>query len=316
MTGAEGYDVLQRFGYPCKADLSEWQYSVAEVSLGSRVQWPKLDIDVVDHEEKEGHTWYRIKCSIDPVGSCPKQWELRRRLKQIREEWHDVIKHNCGWEGYYQSVPEGFASRGGLPGTTAVLATWAKGIAEAMNTGKAPPKVAHETLIFLDILREPPEVTSNFLIKFGVPVKSDMHWFSFEGPEDQWPKLNLEVKGSEQNNGQTVLSLEGSLRSKDGLTIADWETQQSLEDIRSKWSAPAASEYGVTDTILTPGLFTGSGHIASSVGEWVAVLVKGINERSIPPGALALSLRFLGAPLAPPRLQRPEDAAPPQPPEC
>eukprot|EP00927_Polykrikos_kofoidii_P069768 TRINITY_DN65383_c0_g1_i1.p1 TRINITY_DN65383_c0_g1~~TRINITY_DN65383_c0_g1_i1.p1 ORF type:complete len:305 (+),score=40.01 TRINITY_DN65383_c0_g1_i1:51-965(+) len=289
-------DPLLRFGYPCSPDCSKWEFSLAEVSKGARAQWPKLEVDITGHEERDGHTWYMIKCTIDPVGRAPKEWKLERRLKQIREDWHDVIKYNCGWDGYNKQLPDHFASRGGLKGTTRALNEWAKGVARAMNMGKATPSVVRETLKFLEVTSEPVEPTDVFLLRFGFACKADNKWFKFEGAKDVWPVLTMEVRGFEEQNGQTVFAIHACLKPSTGDTELTWISRRSLEHIRHAWSGVLSTDYDYAVTIPSAGYFADTEDIAGGIAEWVMELARGINERIVPPGALALTLRFLDAP--------------------
>jgi len=97
---------------------------------------PALAIAVNGHEEESGHTMYILKCSLTntdsvlkPDGngaSCqgPIAWTCRRRLRELRDELHDVVKEQMvtAYSSYFNKV--GFAHMGGPPGTTARLSGW------------------------------------------------------------------------------------------------------------------------------------------------------------------------------------------------
>merc|ERR1719161_3278336 len=55
---------------------------------------PKLELSVEGHHEQLDHTMYVIKCSLDRTddSSNATTWNCWKRLCDLREELHDVIK--------------------------------------------------------------------------------------------------------------------------------------------------------------------------------------------------------------------------------
>eukprot|EP00929_Paragymnodinium_shiwhaense_P048062 TRINITY_DN24357_c0_g1_i1.p1 TRINITY_DN24357_c0_g1~~TRINITY_DN24357_c0_g1_i1.p1 ORF type:complete len:358 (+),score=59.47 TRINITY_DN24357_c0_g1_i1:50-1123(+) len=119
-------------------------------------EWPFQDIrmEVDGHDEQDGHTQYHIRVSLTPPetgkDACAPmlEWVADRRLKQIREDWYDRMSGS--WPQHKEFMDEPFAARGGLPGTTAKLDGWMKGIARCINCKQAPPLFVAEMLVFLD----------------------------------------------------------------------------------------------------------------------------------------------------------------------
>mmetsp|Transcript_35734 Transcript_35734/g.99899 ORF Transcript_35734/g.99899 Transcript_35734/m.99899 type:complete len:165 (+) Transcript_35734:1-495(+) len=122
------------------------------------------------HEEVRGHTMYSLSCALRPPrppGEGPSRpgapdpsserlWRVHRRLEQLRDDLHDYVKSELG-EAYgrlFAATP--FASRGGLPGTTAKLNAWVGTLAAVVNggpeVGAAPvaPTLVAFVLSFLD----------------------------------------------------------------------------------------------------------------------------------------------------------------------
>jgi hypothetical protein len=65
-----------------------------------------------------------------------------RRLCTLRERFHDAIIEEMGEGGYQKCfLDTPFASRGGIPGTTARLNAWCGQLSYCINTGSLPPKV-------------------------------------------------------------------------------------------------------------------------------------------------------------------------------
>lgn len=134
-------DFLEGYGYRA---LSAAEWHAPSSCEGS----PCLRLIVEGHLEADGHTWYLILGTLEWGAHCSR-WRVRRRLSQLRECLHEGVRRELG--AAYERLFEGstFARRGGLPGTTARLHAWCVVLAEAINTGCAPPALVALTLEFL-----------------------------------------------------------------------------------------------------------------------------------------------------------------------
>ncbi|CAE7407266.1 unnamed protein product [Symbiodinium natans] len=143
--------LCQGYGYEARADV------VAEPAF---LTYPRPDLgspaknqafEVAGHEERGGHTWYQMKCSLLAPRSVPAlRWQVDRRLSSLREELHDRIKDALGSSYATQFGKTPFALKGGLPGTTARLNAWFGSMAEVVNRGDAKPSVVALLLLFLE----------------------------------------------------------------------------------------------------------------------------------------------------------------------
>jgi len=112
---------------------------------------PTLRLIVTGHAELEGHTFYCLQCWIaaeDPPVRL--EWTAQRRLVQLREELHDAAKNELGGSYMHVFSKAPFAKRGGPSGTTSRLQVWLETLAACINTGKAPPALVAQVLLFLD----------------------------------------------------------------------------------------------------------------------------------------------------------------------
>ncbi|CAE7906503.1 unnamed protein product, partial [Symbiodinium necroappetens] len=144
---------LEGYGYEARADLDVWAQRPGSATA------PVMAFEVAGHEERGGHTWYQMKCSLMAPRSVPAlRWKVERRLSSLREELHDRIKDGLGssYATYFGKTP--FALKGGLPGTTARLNLWFGSLAEVVNRGDAQPSVVALLLLFLEA-PEPGEPT-------------------------------------------------------------------------------------------------------------------------------------------------------------
>lgn len=185
---------LKKLGYPV-ADATAW----ATVPVGSVVVWPKLEIQVTGHSEDGGHTWYHVDCVLTlPVGAIsasadapnPIRWRAPRRLRQLREDLHDRVRSELGAEAFKTLIPEMFAMRGGLPGTTALLNVWSQSLARCITAGRVPPRVAAYVLQFLETPADEPsqapnlgeteskEVEASSILSFGPDSKANFQMSS------------------------------------------------------------------------------------------------------------------------------------------
>jgi len=103
---------LLKYGYAA-ADASSWQTSSSSESP------PLLSIHVSGHDERDGHTWYQVECSLASSKHRPMNWQVSRRLAQLREDLHDPVKTSLGksYDTHFGKAP--FAHMGGPRGTTA-----------------------------------------------------------------------------------------------------------------------------------------------------------------------------------------------------
>jgi len=142
----QGY--LARYGYSA-ADAEKWVDASQQESI------PTLELSVTGHEEQDGHTWYIFGCSVLlPGEAVPFSWESRQRLGALRERWHDPVKATFrDYDFHFQPTP--FASKGGLPGTTARLQGWCGTLVSCINRFVLPPSIVFLTFQFLEA-PEPP----------------------------------------------------------------------------------------------------------------------------------------------------------------
>eukprot|EP00927_Polykrikos_kofoidii_P019279 TRINITY_DN18993_c0_g2_i1.p1 TRINITY_DN18993_c0_g2~~TRINITY_DN18993_c0_g2_i1.p1 ORF type:complete len:570 (-),score=84.96 TRINITY_DN18993_c0_g2_i1:482-2191(-) len=142
--------LLSKFGFEAVSD-DEWDpRHVARVKAD---QQPLLEIAVTGHEESDGHTWYIFVCALwrPSVDFGRVEWTVHRRLSHIREGLHDPAKARMDpklYTEYFGSAP--FATRGGLPGTTARLRSWCQAFARAVNGSVVQPGIVAFALRLLD----------------------------------------------------------------------------------------------------------------------------------------------------------------------
>lgn len=134
---------LAAFGYMAK-DKTTWEE-------GKKV--PTLTLNLDEHFEQAGCTWYIIKCCLEVPGDSEAEsltWEAPRRLHHLRMELHDRMKYYME-EAFYARVfnETPFARHMGLPGTTARLKAWLTTLSNAINKQEVPPMAAAITLLFL-----------------------------------------------------------------------------------------------------------------------------------------------------------------------
>jgi hypothetical protein len=93
------------------------------------------------------HTYYSIQFHF----SCEKpplrlEWNVQRRLAQLREELHDIVKEELGKEYATVFAQAPFAKRGGPAGTTGRLQTWLQALAACVNEQSMPPGLVAKVL--------------------------------------------------------------------------------------------------------------------------------------------------------------------------
>lgn len=146
---------LSRYGYTADT-ASSWQ--TAASSSGDST--PLLAIHVTGHEEKDGHTWYRVVCSLSSAKIKPLNWTVLRRLSQLREDLHNPVKASLAksYDTYFSRTP--FAHMGGPRGTTARLDAWIDALASCINVRNCPPSVVGVALRFIEV-PPPPTILLN-----------------------------------------------------------------------------------------------------------------------------------------------------------
>lgn len=135
---------LAPFGYMV-ANPEEWQQTPKR-SFGT----PTLALSVNGHEERGSHTYYDVHCwFVAKKPSLHLEWLAQRRLANLREELHDIVKNELGksYSEVFAKAP--FAKRGGFSGTTLRLQRWLEVLATSVNDGTAPPALVAQVLLFL-----------------------------------------------------------------------------------------------------------------------------------------------------------------------
>lgn len=104
---------------------------------------PVIRLLLGGHSEHEGHTYYSVQCQLSAeLPLLRLDWKVEKRLLQLREELHDVVK-DCLGKNYgdlFSQAP--FARRGGLSGTTGRLQTWLETLASCVNEHSVAPDLA------------------------------------------------------------------------------------------------------------------------------------------------------------------------------
>eukprot|EP00930_Biecheleria_cincta_P073113 TRINITY_DN60434_c0_g1_i1.p1 TRINITY_DN60434_c0_g1~~TRINITY_DN60434_c0_g1_i1.p1 ORF type:complete len:254 (-),score=34.40 TRINITY_DN60434_c0_g1_i1:100-861(-) len=117
---------------------------------------PEVSCDLVDggYDTIHGHLYCRIVCRLDlktPGAIC--EWRIQRRLSQIREKLHDVVKTYIGSDRYcrefHPDTP--FAHRGSfkVPGNGRRTKRWLGRLVNLCSAGKLDKQVVKHTLDFL-----------------------------------------------------------------------------------------------------------------------------------------------------------------------
>mmetsp|Transcript_98955 Transcript_98955/g.191121 ORF Transcript_98955/g.191121 Transcript_98955/m.191121 type:complete len:273 (+) Transcript_98955:82-900(+) len=150
---------LARYGFSAMTD-SNWEAFPDHVMSA-----PLLEIQVAGHEEREGHTWYQLVCSLlhggGAVGSRNLQWRGYWRLAQLREGLHNPVRELLSHDAYmkiFHGAP--FALRGGPRGTTRRLRGWCGALSSCINQQLCPPSIVWLSLRFLEV-PEPRSLTGD-----------------------------------------------------------------------------------------------------------------------------------------------------------
>merc|ERR1719313_1048230 len=114
-----------------------------------------------------------IDCSLSSsrIASSPLTWRTHRRLRQLREELHDVLRTEIGVDGFKRVLPDAFALRGGMPGTTSALNRWCAALAKCITKREISPHLVALTLQFLEVPAAPALASSSSQQK-GYPAKA------------------------------------------------------------------------------------------------------------------------------------------------
>lgn len=152
--------LLQRYGFTGKPGQDSW---------------PRLEISFQTHEESGA----RLTCMLTHAGSPPVEWQVYKRLVDLRTDLHDPVKRELGkakYAAFFKQVPFPITSRKKLwkkimsatvhPFTWCIpwftlapskkgdfasqLAEWCKVLASVVSFQDVPPQVALEVLHFLD----------------------------------------------------------------------------------------------------------------------------------------------------------------------
>lgn len=139
---------------------------------------PVLRLVLDGHCEVVGHTYYSLQCALSSgKPALCLAWPVQKRLTQLREELHDIVKDGLGksYADLFAQAP--FARRGGVAGTTGRLQTWLEILASCINEHSAPPSLVATVLRFLDTPAPPkpnkgpasPQKMSNRGAQLGSP---------------------------------------------------------------------------------------------------------------------------------------------------
>jgi hypothetical protein len=118
---------------------------------------PILRLNLRDHSEHAGHTWYYIECSLvlGQARDAPcAEWRVPRRLWHLRESLHKGVKEAMGSKRYAEEFGETpFAKKFAPRGTTGRLRTWLQTLAARINSGNLEPTVVALVLAFLKAIK-------------------------------------------------------------------------------------------------------------------------------------------------------------------
>jgi len=146
--------------------VTELRSSINRLSLVSQFvtalengQKPEVSCDFVDggYDTIQGHLYCRIVCRLDlktPGAVC--EWRIQRRLSQIRDKLHDVVKTYIGSDRYcrefHPDTP--FAHMGSfkVPGNGKRTKRWLSRLVKLCSEGRLDNQVVKHTL---DCLAEP-----------------------------------------------------------------------------------------------------------------------------------------------------------------
>jgi len=145
---------LARYGYAALNDV-HWRVLQLKFAGGAvlpELGGPRLQLAVLGHMERGGHTWYTVNCALVAPGmlKCRLRWRVLRRLTHLREGLHSPVKTWLGQAVYDRHFGGSlFAMRGGPRGTTARLNGWCAVLAEVVNEGVCKPGMVAFILRFL-----------------------------------------------------------------------------------------------------------------------------------------------------------------------
>jgi len=141
---------LAKFGYAAQSG-STWQVISEDGSRPPSELHPRMELRVPGHKEERGHTLYEVSGCLTVHGWPQVRWQVRHRLRGIRDALHDPLKAQLGetYEQYFCRAP--FAKKGGPPGTTARLDAWCSALAACVNARGCSPSTLALVLHFLKV---------------------------------------------------------------------------------------------------------------------------------------------------------------------
>jgi len=150
---------LRKYGYGVTTEgVSACAWETADAPGGDSII--RLELHVSGHEELDGHTWYRVDCSLSSVKMRPFNWQMSCRLTQLRDDLHDPVKAALAkrYDEYFAKSP--FAHMGGPRGTTARLDGWCSALADCINAKGVKPAIVNLVLHFVEV-PPPPSIVGN-----------------------------------------------------------------------------------------------------------------------------------------------------------
>jgi len=136
------------------------QGSMVEQAMWSKGHQPMLHLRVLSHAEEQGHTQYSIQCTLvardipvlEWVDSLPIfEWVVKKRLKQIRNGIHQLVKRELGSKQYTRRFGSArFARFFGPPGTTARLNGWCRALEDCVRDEVLTQCTLMAVLVFLE----------------------------------------------------------------------------------------------------------------------------------------------------------------------
>jgi len=138
-------------------NVSTWK-TIPNTAQDASVMMPKpaFEIQVTGHEERKGHTWYQLECTLlhggVTAGSPTLRWRGYWRLAQLRAGLHNPVQEFLSHDAYskiFHGAP--FALRGGPRGTTQRLHGWCGALSSCISQQLCPPSIVWVSLRFLQV---------------------------------------------------------------------------------------------------------------------------------------------------------------------
>jgi len=141
-------DVVSYLGACGYAAESPTKWSAVRLSCLGK---PVLRLALGGHSERQKHTYYDIQCTFTARKPTLRlDWNVQRRLTQLRDEFHDMVKEGLGKDYATVFAQAPFARRGGLAGTTGRLQVWLETLATCVNEESLSPDLVAKILQYLD----------------------------------------------------------------------------------------------------------------------------------------------------------------------